>query len=100
MGDGTFLLPEIVACIATGRPVWDIPGVAWVGYFAGNGEALHSAYWHNDFGRPKSRGCINMRPADAKWLFRWTLPVVTYEPGDITVDWENRGTMVDIRVEA
>ncbi len=79
---------------------WDIPGVAWVGYFAGNGEALHSAYWHNDFGRPKSRGCINMRPADAKWLFRWTLPVVTYDPGDITVGWENRGTMVDIRVEA
>jgi hypothetical protein len=28
------------------------------------------------------------------------LPVVTYEPGDITVGWENRGTMIDVRVEA
>jgi len=78
---------------------WDLPGVAWVSYFASNGEALHSTYWHNDFGRPKSRGCINLRPDDAKWLFRWTAPAVAYNPGAITVDWGNRGTLVDIRVE-
>jgi lipoprotein-anchoring transpeptidase ErfK/SrfK len=79
---------------------WDLPGVAWVAYFASNGEALHSTYWHNDFGRPKSRGCINLRPDDAKWFFRWTAPQVSYYPGDIIVDWDNRGTVVDIRVEA
>lgn len=79
---------------------WDLPGVAWVSYFASNGEALHSTYWHNDFGRPKSRGCINLKPADAKWLFRWTTPPVAYNPGDIIVNWENRGTLVDIRVES
>ncbi len=79
---------------------WDLPGVGWVGYFAANGEALHAAYWHNDFGRPKSRGCINMKPEDAKWLFRWTLPHVAYQPGDVIVDWEHRGTPVDIQAEA
>lgn len=79
---------------------WDLPGVGWVSYFASNGEALHSAYWHNDFGRPKSRGCINLRPEDAKWLWRWTTPAVAYSPGDMTVDWDRRGTLIDIRWEA
>jgi len=69
-------------------------------YFASNGAALHSTYWHNDFGIPKSHGCLNCRPEDAKWLFRWTTPLVPYQPGDITVDWDHRGTTVDIRMEA
>src|SRR5690606_3229768 len=41
---------------------YDVPGVAWVAYFAGNGAALHSTYWHNDFGIPKSHGCLNLPP--------------------------------------
>lgn len=79
---------------------YDLPGVSWVSYFSSIGEAFHTAYWHNDFGRPKSRGCINMRPEDSKWFFRWTLPEVVYNPGEIIVNWDNRGTLVDIRVEA
>jgi hypothetical protein len=79
---------------------YDVPGVGWVCYFASNGAALHSTYWHNDFGIPKSHGCLNCRPGDAKWLFRWTKPVVSYQPGDVTVNWANRGTVVDIRMEA
>ena len=76
---------------------YDVPGVGWVGYFSGNGAALHSTYWHNDYGIPKSHGCLNCRPEDAKWLFRWSAPHVPYNPGDITVNWENRGTIVDLR---
>ena len=79
---------------------YDLPGVGWVSYFGSNGAALHSTYWHNDYGTPKSHGCLNLRPEDARWLFRWTAPVVSYQPGDITVQWANRGTLVDIRVEA
>lgn len=79
---------------------YDLPGVGWVSYFGSNGAALHSTYWHNDYGTPKSHGCLNLRPEDAKWLFRWTAPVVPYAPGDITVQWANRGTLVDIRMEA
>ena len=79
---------------------YDLPGVGWVAYFASNGAALHSTYWHNDFGTPKSHGCLNCRPEDAKWLFRWTAPTVPYEPGDITVDMRSPGTVLTIRVEA
>jgi hypothetical protein len=50
----------------------DIP---WVQYFE-EGYALHAAYWHDDFGIPRSHGCINLAPADAHWLFDWTQPAV------------------------
>lgn len=36
--------------------------------------AFHGTYWHNNFGTPMSRGCINMRNEDAKWLFDWASP--------------------------
>ena len=75
---------------------YDVPGVGWVSYFSSNGAALHSTYWHNDFGIPKSHGCLNCKPADAKWLFRWTAADVTYQPGDVTVDWDHRGTTVQL----
>lgn len=74
---------------------YDLPGVPWVMYFAASGAALHGTYWHNDFGTPKSSGCINLRPQDAKWLFRWTLPNTPYIPGYITVQWPG-GTRVKI----
>jgi len=32
---------------------------------------FHAAYWHDDFGLPVSHGCINLAPADAKWLYTW-----------------------------
>jgi len=47
--------------------------------------ALHSTFWHNGFGERLSHGCVNMRPDDAKWVFRWCLPEVPFESGDITV---------------
>ena len=75
---------------------YDVPGVGWVSYFSSNGAALHSTYWHNDFGIPKSHGCLNCKPEDAKWLFRWTAPGVTYQPGEVTVDWDHRGTTVEL----
>ncbi len=32
---------------------------------------FHGAYWHDDFGTPVSHGCVNLSPADAKWLYAW-----------------------------
>jgi hypothetical protein len=43
-----------------------------------------------------SRGCVNARPDDARWIFRWTLPVVPYDPGDITVPLPG-GTVIEVR---
>ncbi|HSO00871.1 MAG TPA: L,D-transpeptidase [Candidatus Nanopelagicales bacterium] len=53
----------------------DLRDVPYVQYFH-KGYALHGVYWHDDFGKVKSNGCVNMSPADAGWLFEWTEPVV------------------------
>lgn len=36
--------------------------------------AMHVAYWHEDFGNPKSAECVNIAPIDGQWIFDWTLP--------------------------
>lgn len=64
---------------------YDLPGIGWTSLFSGNGVAVHATFWHNSYGIPRSHGCVNARPEDAKWIFRWTLPQVPYDPGDITI---------------
>ncbi|MGD2251896.1 MAG: L,D-transpeptidase family protein [Anaerolineales bacterium] len=59
---------------------YELPGVPWVAFFHKTGVAFHGTYWHTDFGRPKSHGCVNMQTDEARWLFRWTMP--TLDPGD------------------
>ena len=76
---------------------YDLPGVAWAILFSGSGAAVHSTYWHNDYGTPRSRGCINVLPQDAKWLFRWSNPAVAYKPGDVESLFPNPGTPVIVR---
>ncbi len=54
---------------------------------------FHGTYWHDNYGTPMSRGCINMTNEDAKWLFDWTSPAV------YTDDWlfsnnANPGTLI------
>jgi hypothetical protein len=36
--------------------------------------AMHVAYWHEDFGNPKSAECVNVSPEDGHFLFGWTDP--------------------------
>lgn len=55
---------------------FDLPGVPWVQYITESGISFHGTYWHNDFGRPRSHGCINLSMQSAKWLYRWTSPQV------------------------
>jgi hypothetical protein len=75
---------------------FDLPGVAWVTYFTESGAAIHSTYWHNDYGRPRSHGCVNTPPAAARWIFRWTTPEVPYHPGLV----RGRGNSTRITVQA
>ena len=35
------------------------------------GYGIHGAYWHNNFGRPASHGCVNVPLASAQWLFEF-----------------------------
>ena len=74
---------------------YDLPGVPWVCYITDNGVAFHGTYWHNDYGTPRSHGCVNLSPAAAKWLYRWTRPVV---PSSEMESWVSYGTSVRIAV--
>ena len=75
---------------------WDLPAIAWTSLFAENGVAIHSTFWHNNFGEPMSHGCVNASPDDAKWIFRWTLPTISLDPGDETIPWPG-GTSVEVK---
>jgi hypothetical protein len=66
----------------TNEKGWDLPGIGWTALFRGDGIAIHSTWWHNNFGEPMSHGCVNAAPDDAKWIFRWTHPVVPFDTGD------------------
>lgn len=52
---------------------YSIEDVPWIMYFNGS-YALHGAFWHNNFGRTRSHGCVNLAPQDARALFNWTEP--------------------------
>lgn len=54
---------------------FELRDVPYVQYFE-DGYALHGAYWHDRFGVPKSHGCINLAPEDARRVFAWTEPQV------------------------
>jgi lipoprotein-anchoring transpeptidase ErfK/SrfK len=70
-----------------------LPNVTWVQYFVG-ANAFHTAYWHNNFGQPMSHGCINMREADAKWLYDWTSPSVPEGSKSVQATASSLGTWV------
>ncbi len=78
--------------LATG---YDLPGVPWVCYITDNGVAFHGTYWHNDFGAPRSHGCLNLTPQASKWIYRWTTPVVPSHESEV---WVSYGSQVDIHV--
>jgi hypothetical protein len=78
---------------------YDLPGIGWTTLFVGNGVSIHSTFWHNNFGGElMSHGCVNARPEDAKWVFRWTNPVIPYDPGDVTVEGMS-STVIEVREE-
>ncbi len=61
-----------------GEGQYNLPGVPWICYFTVGWVATHGCYWHNDYGRRHSAGCINLHPEAARWIFRWTTPVADY----------------------
>lgn len=77
---------------------YDIAGVGWTTLFDNNGAAIHSTFWHNYYGTTRSHGCVNARPEDAKWVWRWTNPAVPYYPGELTIQGLNQSTKVDVVV--
>lgn len=54
----------------TKAPNYYTPNVPWVMYYNGD-EALHGAYWHNNFGNRMSHGCVNMPLGAAEFVYGW-----------------------------
>jgi len=56
--------------------------VPWAMYFFNEehpkerGLAIHGAWWHAEFGKPASHGCVNLPVEEARELFFWTDPPV------------------------
>jgi len=51
-------------------PGYYLPNVPYTMYFY-RGYGLHGTYWHSNFGRPMSHGCVNLPTPEARWLFNW-----------------------------
>ncbi len=58
--------------------------------------AIHAAYWHEDFGSPKSGGCVNLSPEDAARVFDWTEPALPPTWGGIIARRSKLGTRIVI----
>ena len=69
---GTFKILYKVPIMRYRGPGYDLPGVTLNMAFTNRGHFLHTAYWHNNFGKKtNSHGCINMRKADAALLYAY-----------------------------
>ncbi|MBN1430110.1 MAG: L,D-transpeptidase [Anaerolineae bacterium] len=66
---------------------YDLPGVPWCTYFTPTGAAIHGTYWHNNYGRRASHGCVNVTNDAARWIYRWVNPVTDY---DAPLHWTTR----------
>lgn len=58
-----------------GEGDYAVATVPWTEFFARD-LAFHTAYWHDRFGEPRSHGCVNLSPRDARWLYFFTAPDV------------------------
>lgn len=74
--------------------IYNLPGVPWCSFFTGAGNAFHGTYWHNDYGRPRSHGCVNLPSEAAKFIFRWSRPNVPPDTDYLHLPGE--GTKVQI----
>ncbi len=70
----------------SGAGYYYLEEVTWTCYFY-SGYALHTAYWHDAFGRPRSHGCVNLSPYDAWRIFQWSAPGGANSPA-VYVYWQ------------
>lgn len=86
----------------SGRYYYNLPNVPYVMYFANDeipnwrGFGLHGTYWHNDFGRVHSHGCVNLPTEVAERLYYWTMPVLAEGKTVVFASPDNPGTRIVI----
>jgi lipoprotein-anchoring transpeptidase ErfK/SrfK len=75
---------------------FELRDVPWVQYFKG-GYAIHAAPWHDEYGKPRSHGCINLSPIDARRVFLFTAPTLPVDWHGVNASKETgEGTLVYI----
>jgi len=67
---GRFRIYAKYPAVTMSGPGYYLPRVPHTMFFY-RGYALHGTYWHSNFGHRMSHGCINLKRADAAWLYRW-----------------------------
>ena len=77
---------------------YSIQDVPYVMYYE-LAYALHMAFWHDAFGRPKSHGCVNLSPHDARWIYGWSEPSVPEGWHGAYATEDSPGTLIRIRGE-
>jgi len=85
-----------------GKYYYYLPNVPYVMYFEGSGipswkgYGLHGTYWHNDFGTPRSHGCVNLPTEAAAQLYHWVSPELGSNKWAVRSTAQNLGTRVII----
>jgi murein DD-endopeptidase MepM/ murein hydrolase activator NlpD len=65
---GRYRIQRKYVSVAMSGPGYYLPGVPYSMFFYA-GYAIHGTYWHSNFGRPMSHGCINLPTAQAAWFY-------------------------------
>lgn len=85
-----------------GRYYYYLPNVPFVMYFENQdipgwrGYGLHGTYWHNDFGTPRSHGCVNLPTSIAEKLYYWVTPALSAGKSSVFASADNPGTRIII----
>lgn len=85
-----------------GKYYYNLPNVPFTMFFENDkvpgwkGYGLHGTYWHNDFGTPRSHGCVNLPTPAAEKLFYWTEPAIPTGKNVVRATKNNPGTHIVI----
>jgi lipoprotein-anchoring transpeptidase ErfK/SrfK len=85
-----------------GKYYYNLPNVPYVMFFQNDdlpkalGYGLHGTYWHNDFGKVHSHGCVNLPTSIAKELYYWTYPILSNDQKSVYSADDNPGTKIII----
>ncbi len=83
-----------------GTLAYDLPNVPFVMFYGNDsvanwkGYSLHGTYWHSDFGRVHSHGCVNLPTPIAGRLYDFVTPVLPNGKSSTYASSENPGTRI------
>jgi len=85
-----------------GAYYYNLPNVPFIMFFGNDkvpnwrGFGLHGTYWHNDFGRVHSHGCVNLPTSVAEKFYYWITPTLSEGEYSVFSSPKNPGTRIVI----